>query len=403
MSERKLLLAMLVGVVVGGLLGWWAPPIASSIAWIGDIFLDALKALVLPLIFCSMIIAVTNIVDASRLKRLASLAGAYYVFTTLVAVFIGLMVVNVIQPGVGAVPPEGGVRPDVAATSVTSVLRSIVTPNLFAAAANFQVLPVLVFALAFGTALISIGERGRPAVDFFSACNDAVMKLVDWLMYAAPVGIAALVAGRIALAGGGEGILAELRSVGLYALAVLVGLGIHGFVVLPLILRTMAGRSPVEYIRNLGEAVVTAFGTGSSSATLPLTMRLTVERNKVRFDTAGFVLPLGATVNMDGTALYEAVAALYIAQVYGVELGLGSQFAVALAATLASIGAAGIPQAGLVTMVIVLETVGLPVEGISMILAIDWFLDRCRTAVNVLGDACGAGVVDARRLPTASP
>jgi Na+/H+-dicarboxylate symporter len=253
---------------------------------------------------------------------------------------------------------------------------------------------VLVFALAFGAALAAVGEKGKPAVLFFASCNQALLHLVGWLMYAAPVGVGALIAARLGQAGGGAAFAAEIAAIGRYCVAVIFGLLVHACVVLPLALWVLTGRSPRRYAANMAEALVTAFSTASSSATLAVTMRC-VEENRVRPATASFVLPLGATVNMDGTALYEAIAAMFIAQAWGVELSLGAQAVVALTATLASIGAAGIPQAGLVTMIMVLEAVGLPLEGIAAILAVDWFLDRCRTTVNVWGDAVAAAVVDA--------
>jgi Na+/H+-dicarboxylate symporter len=321
---------------------------------------------------------------------------AYYVSTTLIAVVTGLVVVNAIRPGAGLSIGADAVAPAVNEGGLAAIAASIISPNLVAAAAEFQLLPILVFALLFGIALTAVGEEGQGAVAFFHACNAALLRLVDWVMFTAPVGVAALIAARIGLAGGAEAFAREAAAVGYYCVAVLTGLAIHAFIVLPLLLRILARRSPWAYGSNLAEALATAFATASSSATLAVTMRLTTERNKVSEETAGFVLPLGATVNMDGTALYEAVAVMFIAQAAGVSLGLGAQIVVALTATLASIGAAGIPQAGLVTMVIVLNAVGLPLEGAALILSVDWLLDRFRTTVNVWGDAIGAAVVDAR-------
>jgi solute carrier family 1 (high affinity glutamate transporter) protein 1 len=213
-------------------------------------------------------------------------------------------------------------------------------------------------------------------------------------MRAAPVGIGALIAGRLGEAGGFAGFWPELVKLGAYTATVLVGLVIHAVVVLPLVLRAWGGRHPLEVAGNLGTALTTAFSTGSSSATLPLTMEAVIEEEGISERTARFVVPLGATVNMNGTALYEAVAAVFIAQSYGVELSIAQTVIIAVTATLAAIGAAGIPEAGLVTMVIVLKAVNLPAEGIALILAVDWFLDRCRTTVNVWGDVVGAAVID---------
>jgi Na+/H+-dicarboxylate symporter len=218
-----------------------------------------------------------------------------------------------------------------------------------------------------------------------------MMKLVIWIMHFAPIGIFALIAARLGSAGGGEQFMAEIIAVGLHVVTVLTGLLIHAIVLL-LILFFIANRG-IDYLLGMARALVTSFGTASSSATLPLTMECARE-NQVNPKAVKFVLPLGATINMDGTALYEAAAVLFIAQAYGIELSLMQQGIVFITATLAAIGAAGIPEAGLVTMVIVLTAVGLPLEGIALLLAVDWFLDRFRTTVNVWGDSVGAAVID---------
>ncbi len=395
-AGSKLLIGIVVGVLAGGAFGWAAPEQALALDWLGDLFLNGLKLLVLPLVFCSMVDAVAGISRQGRLGSVAARTIGYYLLTTLIAVVLGLTVVSVLAPGTGVEAAVGSQAPELPRTGLRGIAESLVRPNLVAAAARFEVLPVLLFALAFGVALGRSGESGDTAVRFFSGCNAALLRLVDWLMLTAPVGVAALIAARVGRAGGGDAFLNEAAAVGSYCLAVLLGLGLHAFVVLPAILRFATGRAPWRYAVNLGEALATAFATASSSATLAVTMRLTEERNRVSKETASFVLPLGATINMDGTALYEAVAAVFIAQTLGLDLGLGEQAVIALTATLASVGAAGIPQAGLVTMVIVLQAVGLPLEGISLILAVDWLLDRFRTTVNVWGDAVGAAVVEAR-------
>ncbi len=399
MKGNGLLVAIAGGVLGGGLLGWLAPEEATSLAWLGDLFLNALKALVLPLVFCSMIDAVAGMAGRGGLGRISRLALGYYVVTTLLAVVLGLVLVSVIRPGAGVELAAGAVVETPASFSLGALARSLVAPNLFEAAVLFQVLPILVFGLALGAALGVAGEAAGTAIAFFRGCNVAMLRLVNWLMWTAPVGVGALIAARLGAAGGGAAFAAEVAAIGYYCLTVIAGLTIHAVVVLPLILRLFTGRSPWTYGRNLAEALMTAFSTASSSATLAVTMRLSEQRNRIPEACSRFVLPLGATINMDGTALYEAVAAMFIAQAWGIELSLGSQIIVVVTATLASIGAAGIPQAGLVTMVIVLEAVGLPLEGIAAILAVDWFLDRCRTTVNVWGDAVAAAVVDSRTGP----
>jgi len=283
-------------------------------------------------------------------------------------------------------------------TSISDVLRNVVVglvpKNLFASMANNEVLPLIVFSLVFGAVLTTLGKKGRAVILVFEGINDAIMHIVHLLMIAAPLGIGALIAGRLGDAGGFAGFMPQLLRLSNYVITVCLGLFIHAVFVLPAILYFLAKRDVKPYLTNVGSALVTAFSTASSSATLPLTMECTIEKNGISERVASFVLPLGATINMDGTALYEAVSAIFIAQLYGIHLGFGQMIVIFLTATLAAVGAAGIPEAGLVTMVIVLQAVKLPIEGISLILVIDWLLDRFRTTVNVWGDAVGAAVVE---------
>ena len=272
--------------------------------------------------------------------------------------------------------------------------QGMIPSNIFMAMANMDILPLIFFSLLIGAALSVIGDVGLPAISIFNAFNEAVMKIVNWIMILAPVGIFGLIAGRIGEAGGFEEFLPELAAVGKYSLTVIIALGFHGFVVLPTLLFLLGRRNPIGYAKGMGTALLNAFSTASSSATLPLTMENVEEQNGISNRTASFVLPLGATINMDGTALYEAVAVMFIAQVYGITMGPAEQLIIVLTATLAAIGAAGIPEAGLVTMVIVLKAVGLPIEGVALILSIDWLLDRFRTTVNVWGDSVGAGIIE---------
>ncbi len=395
-----LLLFIVIGVVAGILSGWLWGEAMAEIAWIGKLFLNALKMLIIPLIIAAVVSGVAALGDVRRLGRIGGITVIYFLATTVIAVAIGLVMVNIIQPGNGLEFESTGLSESIAAkegTGFSDLLLSLVTPNLVASAADTQLLPLILFAIVFSAALTTLGRVGEHVIAFFNGVNEAMMKLVNWLMYFAPVGIFALVAGRLGKAGGGEGFAQEIASVGLYIVTVLSGLGLH-FLVLLLILFLISGRGP-GYLLGLLRALFTAFGTASSSATLPLTMECARE-NGVDLRAVRFVLPLGSTINMNGTALYEAVAVMFIAQAYGLDLSLGQQIIVLVTATFAAIGAAGIPEAGLVTMVIVLEAVGLPLEGIGLLLAVDWFLDRFRTSVNVWGDAVGATVLH-RFLPDA--
>ena len=259
-----------------------------------------------------------------------------------------------------------------------------------------NIFPLIIFCLFFGAVLTTVGEAGKPLIDIINALNITMIKCVVLIMYVAPVGIFCLIAARI---GEAEltiegGLAAELARLAKYTFTVALGLLIHAGTTLVLILAFIGKRKPWRFFKNLIPQLLTAFSTASSMATLPVTISLAVEKNKISKKIAGFVLPLGATINMDGTALYEGVAAIFIAQLYNVQLGIGGQFVILITATVAAIGAAAIPHAGLVTMVLVLRSVGLPLEGIGVILTIDWFLDRMRTTVNSWGDAVGAAVID---------
>jgi len=387
---------MVTGAVSGGMLGAMAPDIAQHVEIIGELWIRMLRMLVVPLIVASIIQGVGSLGDIRRLGRLGAVTVSYYLATSGMAIVLGMALVNLIQPGVGA-DITAAVAPSGVEAAVNTgwedLVRGFFSPNLFASAAQGDLLPLVIFSLAFGAVLTTVGENGILVLRFFEGVFGAIMKLVHLVMWIGPVGVFGLVAGRLASAGGSEGIVAILVGLGLFTVTVLVGLAIHAGISLGFILHVAGRRSPVMYMRTLGTALTSAFATASSSATLPLTME-GVERAGVSSRSSRFVLPLGATVNMDGSALYEAVAAVFIAQAWGIELSLGALVALFVVATVSAIGAAGIPEAGLVTMVVVLQAVGLPLEGLGLLLAIDWFIDRFRTAVNVWGDAVGAAVVD---------
>lgn len=388
---------MLTGIVSGVICGWVFGQEMQAVAWMGEIFLKLLKMLVIPLIVSSMIVGISGLGDVRKVGMTGAITLAYFMGTTAISVSLGLIVVNIIKPGEGLKMVSDGLPAKISekeAVGITDILQSFVSDNLVHSMAQMEILPIIIFSLVFGGVLTTLGEKGKPVIAFFDGVNEAIMKVVHLIMYVAPIGVFALIASKLGAAGGGDLFLAELMKLGKYAFTVALGLLIHAAVVLPLILFWVTRRNPLVYLKNASEAVTTAFSTASSSATLPVTIECAEERNKVSRKASLFVLPLGATVNMDGTALYESVAALFIAQMVGIELGFGEQMIVFLTATLAAVGAAGIPEAGLVTMVMVLHAVGLPLEGIGMLLSIDWFLDRLRTATNVWGDSIGAAVVD---------
>ncbi|RMF95931.1 MAG: dicarboxylate/amino acid:cation symporter [Candidatus Schekmanbacteria bacterium] len=396
-KKQALLFGIIAGAIIGAGAGIFFPDFSIKMKILGDLFLNALKMMVIPIIVVSMISGITNLQGTKRLGKLGLRTLVYYLSTTGIAVAIGMMMVLSIKPGLGF-PLSGAEIPEKISTetsySVVDMIESLIHPNLFQAAAEMKILPIIIASILFGLALNAIGEKGETAISFFASLNDAVMKLVRWIMFFAPIGIFALIAYRFGITGGGNAVVNLIRSLGKYFITVVSALTIHSVIILAMILLFFGKRNPINYFFTVGKALLTAFATASSSATLPITMECVSEEGGVSKKTSGFVLPLGATINMDGTAMYEAVAAIFIAQSYGIELAGAKLLIVFFTATIAGIGAAGIPEAGLVTMVLVLQSVGLPVEGIGMILAIDWLLDRCRTTVNVWGDAVGACVID---------
>ncbi len=384
--HTQILIAIILGVVAGLTLG----EKTSHLKVLGDIFIRLLKMIIIPLILASMVAGIVSLGDIRRLGKIGLKTFVYYMATTLLAVVVGLVLVNLMRPGAGidmgaeaAVDIAERERP-----SVISIIEDIIPENVFAAMAENKVLSVIFFSLLLGVAISKTGEKARPLTVLFEGFNTVMMKITDWIMRLAPVGVFALMACTIGTMG-----LSVVRPLAVYMVTVILGLSIHAVVTLPILLSLFGKYSPLKFMRDMFSAVATAFSTASSAATLPITMECLRENTGVSNKVASFVLPLGATVNMDGTALYEAVAAMFIAQAYGISLSMGQQLVIMLTATLASIGAAAIPGAGLVTMVIVLRAVNLPLEGIGMILAVDRLLDMLRTAVNVWGDACGTVVV----------
>ena len=395
LKDHYLILGIILGVIVGGLVGSFLPELGIKLGFLGTLFINALKMIVIPLIVVSITLSIMKV---GNLGSLGIKTLIYYLITTGIAVFIGIVVVNIIHPGDGGMAINGEM-PDIVTSKkgmslVDVLLLKFISPNLFNAAEEFQILPLIVASILFGAAFAALGKESKVILEVFTILDKAIMKIVHWIMIFTPIGIFSLIAERIGIAGGGGAVMELAMELGKYVLSVVAGLFIHGFIILPIILILFAKRNPLEYVQNLGKALLTAFSTASSSATLPLTMEGVIDEAKVTPKVGRFVLPLGATINMDGTALYEAVAVIFIAQSYGIDLSVAQMVIVFFTATLAAIGAAGIPEAGLVTMVLVLQAVGLPMEGIGLILAIDWLLDRFRTTINVWGDCIGATVID---------
>ena len=384
--HTQIIFAIFLGIIAGLLLG----ERAIHLKFIGDIFIRLLRMIIIPLIVASIVTGIASLGSVSGLGRIGLKTFIYYMATTLLAVTVGLILVNLIQPGIGVqLPLDPDFDPAAhVAPSILSIVTDIVPKNIFQSMAEDKVLSIIFFSLLFGIAINSVGQLARPLVPLFQALNSVMFRITNWIMKLAPFGVFALMAYTVGLTG-----LSVIKPLALYMATVILGLAIHAFITLPILLSIFARYSPIKFIKAVFSAVATAFSTASSAATLPITMDCLEKKAGISNKIASFVLPLGATVNMDGTALYEAVAAMFIAQAYGIDLTITQQIIIMLTATLASIGAAAIPGAALVTMVIVLKAVGLPLEGIAMILAVDRILDMCRTAVNVWGDACGAAVI----------
>lgn len=362
---------------------------------VGNLFIDLLKMVLIPLVFTSIVVGVANLQRHHQAQRVWKYTLVFFVSSMGLAMILALVASNIFKPGAGLqltmfadAMAQFETKQLTPADFFAQFMRSLFQ-NPFSALAAGNVLPVVIFALFMGVALVMGGTRYQNILNLLQEFLDLIMRMVGWIMYLAPFGILALLTKLVATQN------SELLStLGAFIVLIFVTTLIHAVVVLPLILYLFTKKSPLWFWRGAREALITAFATSSSSATLPITLRCVEDNLKVRKDIAGFVVPLGATINMDGTALYEAAAALFVANLVGIDLSLGQQLIVFCTAMIASMGAPGIPSAGMVTMVLVLQAVGLPAEAIAILLPIDRVLDTIRTAVNVQGDMIGSLVVD---------
>ena len=380
------------GFFLGILMGWLVgTPILVLADPMKELFLRLLRMAILPLVITSIISAVIQVGSGKGLRRITLSTITYYIGTSLLAIFTGQILVNIFQPGNGAnigleQQPEGIGAVD---QGFGELLLNIIPENPFHAMAQGDVLPVIFFSLLFGFFVTQLKEGQRTLLgNIFQAAFEAMLKLTSFVIWTAPIGVFGIIAGIVAETG-----FSAFVPLGKYFLVVLAGLSIHFFITLPLILKYLGKISPIRHYRGMLSALMTAFSTCSTIVTLPLTMKAVTEVSGASKKAAGFVLPIGATINMDGTALYECVATIFIAQVYGFELGLAQQGIIVITAVLASIGAASIPMSGMVMMSIILKAVGLPLEGVAIILAVDRILDMFRTTVNVFSDSVGAVVI----------
>ena len=401
--HTQILIGLLLGAAVGlvahhwgysGLVQTWLKPFGSA-------FIRLISMVVIPLVFASLVVGVAGVNDVGKLGRIGGKTLGYYLCTTAIAITFGLVLANVVRPGAGLstevkeqlLGASGEAEAQLASRlqrpDLVELLLGVIPKNPVQSLVEGNLLQIIFVALMLGLAMTMIpADKSRPLLAFFDGLNEAMIRLIHLIMKLAPLGVFALVASIIGQYG--LGVLALLLK---YALVVMVGLGLYMVMVFSLAVRLLGNISVGQFFRGIRPAQLIAFSTSSSSATLPVTMECAEENLAVSKEIASLTLPLGATINMDGTALYQGVSAVFIAQVYGLGLGIEQQLTIVLTATLASIGTAGAPGAGIITLAMILQSIGVPLEGIALILGVERILDMCRTVVNVTGDACCAVLV----------
>ena len=370
---------------------------SKYIKWAGDIFLHGLQMIVIPLVFTSIALGVAGMGNSAALGRIAGKTILYYIVTTAIAATIGLTLVNLIQPGDGANLNLAEKVSSVNTENVSFIdqIVAIVPSNIFKAMADGNLLPIIFFAVIFGFFMNKVDQKhSLTLTNVFTAIYEVIMKVTFFIIRLAPYGVFAIVANVVGKqANDPKALLTMAESLGVFVLTIWGGLLIHGVIVLPLLVRVLGKQNPWRHIKKMSTALLTAFSTCSSGAALPINIRDSQEKCGVSNKIASFVLPLGCTINMNGTALYECVTALFIAQAYGIDLSLAQQLMIIFTALLAAIGTAGIPMAGMVMLTIVLSAVGLPLEGIGLVLAVEQLCDMPRTCINSYGDSCGAVII----------
>ena len=402
----QIVIAMLLAVVAGSMTGTEASLFGilfyDIYSFMGQLFLNALTMIIVPLVVSSIIVGISGVAKGEDVGRLGIKTIVFYAMTSLLAILVGLLIVNLIKPGVINGEPAAALlalsdnTEDVIAKvsdkgmgDIAGIFLRMLPPNIVAAAAEGQMLGLIVFSLLFGFFVARISKQySEVLIKAVNGVYETMMAITLFIMRFAPLGVFALVAKTVAATG-----FDAFVPLAWFFISVLLALAVHTFLVLPLLLRFAGGVKPLAHFQAMAPAMLTAFSTASSSATLPVTIKCVEENVGVSNRSSSFVLPLGATVNMDGTALYECVVAMFLAQAYGIELNFATQFTIVLIALLTSIGVAGIPAASLVAITIILVAIGLPIEAIGLILVTDRVLDMCRTAVNIFSDSCGAVII----------
>lgn len=393
--KNHMFFLILLSIALGIMAGITFPQEMIALRWIGLVFINMLKLIVLPLIFCALVSAIASIGDMKRLGSIGALTLGYVMLSVGVAVTIGLTLLNLFKPGVGVSAQlilSNATSSDLKPLEFSSFLLALFPPNIVAAAAQYEIMPIVFFSIVFALACISVGQPARAVVDFFTGLRDVLIKMIVWLMYLTPFGLFSLLGAAIAEASLQHLLLQSLRGMLAFVFIFLCGLALQmiwQLIIVAVVLR----KNPIEFLRSTSNALLTAFATSSSMATLPVTM-LVAKNQGVNDDVARFVLPLATTINLAGTAMYEAVSALFFCQVLGFDLSIPSQIGVFFAAIVAGMGATGIPEGGLITMVMVLRIVNVPTSAIGLLLPFDRILDRFRTVTNVWGDIVCANIVE---------
>lgn len=392
-------LQILIALVLGVVFGIFGHEYVKYISWAGDIFLRFLKMIVIPIVFSSMVVGVAGMGNSGGLGRIAGKTFSFYIITTLIAAFVGMLFVNILEPGVGStLVSQAESAANIASANKVSLgerLITIVPDNIFKTLTEGDLLAIIFFAILFGFFVTKVEEKSRTVIiDFFQAAFDVIMKITLAVIKLAPIGVFAIVSKMIAQQAGDTEKLVEIaQSLGMFVLIVWIGCMIQFFIILPCTVRFIGKENPWKHMKKMSTAILTAFSTCSSGAALPISMKDSQEKCGISNKIASFTLPLGATINMNGTALYECVAVIFIAQVYGVDLSIMEQLIIVATVLFSAIGAASIPMAGLVMLSVALSVAGLPLEGIGLVLAVEQLCDMPRTATNSYGDMCAAVVI----------
>ena len=388
-------LLILLSIALGIFFGVFFPKGMIASSWIGQLFINLLKLIVLPLIFCALVSAITSIGGMRRLGSIGIYTIGYVLLSVSIAVIIGLVLLNLFKPGVGIAPSlilANATPLDLKPVPFSSYVLALFPPNIVEAAAKYEIMPIVFFSIVFSISCLSVGKTASPVIDFFIGLRDILVKMIIWLMYLTPIGLFSLLGTAVAEASLQHLLLQSLRGMLMFILIFLCGLFLQIFWQV-IIVALIARRNPKQFISAASNALLTAFATSSSMATLPVTL-MVAKKQGIEDEVARFVLPLATTINLAGTAMYEAVSALFFCQILGFDLSIPAQLGVFITAILAGMGATGIPEGGLITMVMVLRNVNVPTSAIGLLLPFDRILDRFRTMTNVWGDLVCAATVD---------